>query len=84
MSVPRAKKKIRPYSRSERMKNIIKAAMNRNFIYTQKELSGLTGISKSVLSDKLNGKKRVTLDDFWLLNAVLSFTDEEWLRIRDC
>lgn len=79
-----ARRPCKPHSRAAKVRNVIKTAMNRNYIDTQQELADLANMPATTLSDKINGRFPITLLDLWLLNTVLKFTDDEWLRLRDC
>lgn len=84
MAANRVRRKTKPYSRSAIVKSVIKSAMARAGIDTQRELAELTGMSESVLSDKLRGKKDIDLPELWLFDIVLVFTDEEFLKMCKC
>jgi hypothetical protein len=71
-----------PHSRSTRVANIIRGAMARSGIKSQKELSEFTGIREPALSKRLNGEVWWDLVELWRLDMTLHFTDEEWLRIK--
>lgn len=73
-----------PYSRATKVASVIKSAMLRNGITSQKELSEMSGINPTNLSKRFNGDVWWDLVELWRLNAVLNFTDEEWLKIRGC
>lgn len=74
----------KPYSRSAAVKRVFKGAMARKGIDTQSELAQRAGVSKTWISVRLSGEKDIPLSKLWVLDKVLSFTDEEWLCLRDC
>ena len=73
-----------PYSRAAKVARVIKGAMNRSGIQSQKELSDFTGIKESMLSKRFSGEVWWDLPELWRLDLTLHFTDEEWLKIRGC
>ena len=84
MAVRKVRPPCKPHSRAAKVRNVIKTAMSRNYIDTQRELAGLANMPEATLSDKINGRTDVSLSDLWLFHTVLKFTDDEWLRLRDC
>lgn len=73
-----------PYSRAAKVARVIKGAMNRCGIKSQKELSEFTGIKESMLSKRFSGEVWWDLIELWRLDMTLHFTDEEWLKIKEC
>lgn len=73
-----------PYSRASKVAMVIKGAMLRRGIESQKELSEFTGMGEKQVSDRMNGKVWWDILDLWKLDATLHFTDDEWLRIKEC
>lgn len=72
-----------PYSRESKISNMIGGAMVRRKIKTQKELSEYSGIKESPLSKKMNGQTPWTVPDFWKLDKVLKFEQDEWYTILE-
>ena len=73
-----------PYSRASKVAQVIKGAMNRCGIESQRELSEFTGIKESMLSKRFSGEVWWDLLELWRLDATLHFTDDEWLKIKGC
>lgn len=73
-----------PYSRAAKVAGVIKQAMARCGIKSQRELSEFTGIKESTLSKRFSGQVWWDLVELWRLDATLHFTDDEWLRIKGC
>ena len=73
-----------PYSRAAKVARVIKGAMNRCGIDSQRELSEFTGIKESMLSKRFNGEVWWDLIELWKLDMTLHFTDDEWLKIKEC
>ena len=72
-----------PYSRASKVARVIKGAMLRRGIESQKELSEFTGMGEKQVSDRMNGKVWWDILDLWKLDAALHFTDDEWVRIKE-
>lgn len=79
-----ARAKGKPYSRSANVKKVFKGAMARTGIDTQRELADLVGVSPTWISDRFAGKKDFSLPMLWIFDKIFVFTDEEWLKLRDC
>lgn len=73
-----------PYSRATKVANVIRMAMARNNIKSQKELGEYTGIHEATLSKRFNGVVFWDLLELWRLDSVLHFTEDEWMQIKKC
>jgi addiction module HigA family antidote len=49
---------------------------------TQKELAAMTGITRSVLSEVLNGKRSVTIEYALLFEAALGIDADIWIGLQ--
>lgn len=79
-----APKKQKPHSRSASVGKIIRGWMVRADINSQTELGNFLGLSKATISKRFCGNPFWDLSELWMMDKALRFTDEEWLKLRDC
>ena len=77
----RAKEIVRPAKRLEVRNRIIRSAMGRSGIRSQRELAEQMGLQEAVLSGRFTGRTKWDIDQLRELDKAVHFQDDEILRL---
>lgn len=72
---------VRPAKLLETRNRIIKSAMNRVGIETQRDISGHLNMKSSALSNRFTGKVQWDIDELRKLDRAVHFEDAELLKL---
>lgn len=72
---------IRPAKRLETRNRVIRSAMGRAGIRTQRDLAERMGLEEAVVSNRFTGRTKWDIDQLRDLDRAIHFQDEEMLKL---